>query len=227
MKNFTITAIILCLLVTVLTGCGGRGGTSSSNEAQSTQGSGRASFQSPASTMLQRGDSDSRVDDAHEEQGTPASAENETASAETENETAAPTGEFSFTTTDINGNRVSFSDYCAGKRVIMINFWEPWCGPCVREMPDLERLYQDYKDQGFLIIGVYTTPDSDGSVTEAVRSTGISYPCIVAPDSMYKYMTDYVPTTFFVDGNGNILSEEPIIVSNSYSGWESILKEYL
>lgn len=134
---------------------------------------------------------------------------------------------FDFTTEDINGNSVSLSDYSAEKSLIMVNFWEPWCGPCIGEMPDLEKLYQKYKDEGFLILGVYSTPNDDNSVSEAVENTGVTYPCLLASDTMYKFMTGYVPTTFFINKNGNILSSEPIIGSNPYEDWEEKILEFL
>ena len=64
-------------------------------------------------------------------------------------------GKFSFTTADRNGSEVSFEDYGAAK-VIMFNMWEPWCGPCRSELPDLQKLYAKYKDDGLMIVGVYS-----------------------------------------------------------------------
>ena len=54
-----------------------------------------------------------------------------------------PQESFSFTTTDLDGHEVSFEDYSDAK-VIMFNMWEPWCGPCRGELPDLQRLYKKY-----------------------------------------------------------------------------------
>ena len=68
------------------------------------------------------------------------------------NETDAAAGpaedfdpELFFETTDRDGNVWNESSLSSNK-LTMINFWEPWCGPCVREIPDLERLYENYKD---------------------------------------------------------------------------------
>ena len=133
-------------------------------------------------------------------------------------------GSVNFTATDINGNRVSLSDY-SDANVIMVNMWEPWCGPCVNEMPDLERLYENYKDKGLVIIGAFG--DDESSARKIVGQKGITYPVIIKPDEFSEFETQYVPTTFFIDGNGNVLSEEPYIGSRSYSEWEQTVLSYM
>ena len=58
-----------------------------------------------------------------------------------------------FAATDMDGNAVDES-ILSGKKVTMINLWAPWCGPCVGEMPDLQKLNEKYADKGFQVIGV-------------------------------------------------------------------------
>ncbi|MCQ2524890.1 MAG: TlpA family protein disulfide reductase [Lachnospiraceae bacterium] len=136
------------------------------------------------------------------------------------------TGEFSFATKDINGNDVT-SDIIKDAKLIMVNFWEPWCKPCVGEMPDLQLLYDAYKDEGFLVLGFYTTEGMDSEIKSILEDCGTSYPILLATSNLTKFMTDYVPTTIFVDSKGNVISADPFIGSNSYSGWEDIIKGYL
>ena len=136
------------------------------------------------------------------------------------------TGEFSFATKDINGNDVT-SDIIKDAKLIMVNFWEPWCKPCVGEMPDLQLLYDAYKDEGFLVLGFYTTEGMDSEINSILEDCGTSYPILLATSNLTKFMTDYVPTTIFVDSKGNVISADPFIGSNSYSGWEDIIKGYL
>lgn len=135
------------------------------------------------------------------------------------------TGEVYFSGKDIRGTDVSLSDY-AGASVIMINFWAPWCGPCVREMPDLQLLYTNHRLDGLVIIGVYTSGDVS-DVYNVVTGSGITYPIIEMPDSLEPYMTNSIPTTIFIDSNGNLLSSEPYVGSKSYSEWNSIVTSYL
>lgn len=136
------------------------------------------------------------------------------------------TGEFSFATKDINGNDVT-SDIIKDAKLIMVNFWEPWCKPCVGEMPDLQLLYDAYKDEGFLVLGFYTTEGMDSEIKSILEDCGTSYPILLATSNLTKFMTDYVPTTIFVDSKGNVISADPFIGSNSYSGWEDIINGYL
>lgn len=132
----------------------------------------------------------------------------------------------SFSTVDINGNSVSLSDFSDAK-LIMLNFWEPWCGPCVGEMPDLEELYEKYKGSGFVIIGAYSTSGMDDEVRDVMDQCKTTYPIVQSSSEMYEYMTEYVPTTIFMDGHGHVITSEPYIGSNSYSGWDDIINTYL
>jgi len=152
----------------------------------------------------------------------PAYSENSTDNSSVSNSS----GEFNFETTDINGNPVSGEDIKNAK-VVMVNYWEPWCGPCVGELPELQKLYENYKDKGFLLLGVYSSFDMDDDAKEIIADSGVTYPILRAESNLSQFMTDYFPTTIFVDGNGNVLSEEPYIGARSYEDWEEILKGYL
>lgn len=146
-----------------------------------------------------------------------------------EEEITYPVGEganISFDTVDIYGNHVD-NEMLKDYRLIMLNLWEPWCGPCVNEMPELSELYEDYKDQGLLIVGAYTTFEMDSEAKAIVEKLGISYPIIKCNKSIYTLEQDYVPATFLLDRNGNVITEEPFAGSDSYSGWESVIQEYL
>lgn len=131
-----------------------------------------------------------------------------------------------FTTTDING--ASFGDEdIKDAKLIMVNFWEPWCGPCVGEMPELEQLYQDYKDQGFVIVGAFYSSDDLEDAKAIVADLNISYPVVMGNKDLSPFTSGYVPTTVFFDGEGNLLSGKAIVGAKSYHVWEKEVQKYL
>lgn len=141
-----------------------------------------------------------------------------------------------FSTTDRDGNAYDdsiFADY----ELTLINFWEPWCGPCVGEMPDLETLYENYSDKGLLVIGVYSEAGMEADVDAILEDSGITYPILRYTPEFDAYQSGYVPTTILVDSNGNIIdtgevsldgADSTLIVgANSYSEWEDLVNRYL
>lgn len=101
------------------------------------------------------------------------------------------------------GQNVRLADY-KGK-VIMINFWASWCGPCRQEMPLLEKMHKDYKDAGFVLLGVNVdaeAADRDKFLTE----TPVTFP--ILDDSQNTateiFGVEAMPSTYFVDKNGNL-----------------------
>ncbi|MBQ8217093.1 MAG: TlpA family protein disulfide reductase [Oscillospiraceae bacterium] len=137
-------------------------------------------------------------------------------------EESASSGGFAFSTTAIDGSTVDESIF-EGKKLVMVNLWEPWCGPCVQEMPDLEKLYQEYKDEGFLLIGAYST---DSGAADIVEKLGISYPILKMCDAFAQYQTQFVPTTVFLDGEGKLLSEQ-IVGGASYDQWKARIEQFM
>ena len=140
--------------------------------------------------------------------------------------------ELSFTIKDIDGNAIDESVFSL-HTLTMINFWEPWCGPCVNEMPDLERLYEDYKDKGFYIIGVYSSTDMNSEVKNVMSRARTSYPIAVYSSAFDQYQSGAVPTSIFVDEHGWLLplaasdSEKLFVGARSYEDWASLIETYL
>ncbi len=149
-------------------------------------------------------------------------AEEEAPAAPAEEAPADFAPEVRFSTTALDGTAVDES-VLAGHTLTMINFFEPWCGPCVAELPDLEKLYEAYAPQGFQILGVFSTEEGTEDV---VSDAGLSYPVLRYVPAFDRFQTGYVPTTIFVDGQGKIVGETQI-GSNSYEGWEAIIKDLM
>ncbi|MCQ2557747.1 MAG: TlpA family protein disulfide reductase [Oscillospiraceae bacterium] len=134
-------------------------------------------------------------------------------------------------TVDLNAEDMDFQPFVleeqTGAKLVLLNFWEPWCGPCVREMPDLQKLQEAYKDKGLLVIGVYSAFNQDSEVKKLVAEKGITYPILRCNDHLAQLQQDYVPASYFADAEGNLLSAEPIVGAQSYEQWESMVQEFL
>lgn len=154
------------------------------------------------------------------------SSDEESQNASDSSQSAASEFAVDLNTVDAYGNEVDNS-IVSGAKVVMINFWEPWCGPCVGEIPDLELIYEKYKNDGLVIIGAYTSSDMLDDIKYIIESDGLTYPVIEATRDMYQYMSDYVPTTVFFDGEGNVLEDGQYIGSRSYNDWASIVEDAL
>lgn len=160
-----------------------------------------------------------------DEAAAPDAAVTDTAEA-TDGTSTDDAGQLDFSTVDIDGKPYTLDDMKDAK-VVLVNFWEPWCGPCVGEIGDLARLYEEYKDQGFLILGVYSTEGQDEDVRSIITDNGVTYPVIKSAGNMGDFMTMYVPTTVFADGSGKIISAEPEIGAHSYDEWKALIEDYL
>ena len=139
-------------------------------------------------------------------------------------ETEAPAG-LVFSTTDRDGktwDQSALSDYA----LIMLNFWEPWCPPCVAEMPDLETLSRAYADRGFLILGVYSTDGQEDSVDAVLEKCGTSYPILHYCSAFDVLQTGYVPTTVFLNAAGELVGES-YVGARSYEAWVQIVEGLL
>lgn len=135
-------------------------------------------------------------------------------------------GTISFASTDIYGNPVDNS-MISGAKVVLVNMWEAWCGPCRNELPALQQLYETYKGSGLIVIGAYSDYEYEDTIRSLITSNGLTYPMIRENSSIATQASGYVPTTFLTDGNGNILTSEPYIGGRSFSSWESIVLPYL
>jgi peroxiredoxin len=105
---------------------------------------------------------------------------------------------------DLEGNVLSLSSYRG--RVVLLNFWATWCGPCRVEMPAMELLYRDFNRKDFEILAVSTDPQGV-AVTRPFRdSLGLSFP--ILHDSDFRVGLTYgartLPMTFLLDRDGVI-----------------------
>ena len=141
------------------------------------------------------------------------------AQKETGQETGQDAGEeksgvlSSFTATDLEDNEVS-QEILADYDLTLVNVWSTFCGPCLREMPSLGELAAEYQPQGVNIIGIVSdTLTSEGELDEdqvdlardLVEETKAEYTHLLPSQDLFGLLGQIyaVPTTFFVDSEGN------------------------
>lgn len=90
-------------------------------------------------------------------------------------------------------------------RVVMVNFWATWCGPCKIEMPHLVRLYEKYRASGFQLLGVNIDDDPRNAVAGAAK-LGITFPVLLDGDKRVAKLYDLstMPTTLLIDRDGTL-----------------------
>ena len=112
----------------------------------------------------------------------------------------------SLTLTDLDGKALASADW-RGK-VVLLNFWATWCGPCRAEIPDLIRLQEKYADQ-FLVVGLSTDVDPPNKVKAFAEGMNINYPIAMAPpDIEAKFGGVFgLPTSFILDTEGRIVQK--------------------
>lgn len=113
-----------------------------------------------------------------------------------------------FTLKNVDGKEVSLSDY-AGKPIVL-NFWASWCPPCQEEMPNFNKLSQNYKDTGEVVFLMVNLTDGGRETIETAKGflSDNGYEMNVLFDTENKAAAAYnissIPATFFIDSNGNI-----------------------
>lgn len=115
--------------------------------------------------------------------------------------TAGPAPDFTLTTLD--GGQINLASLKG--RVVVVNFWASWCGPCRQEAPVLERVWQQYKDKGVVVVGVAYT-DTEKNAKAFLQQFGNTYPngLDIGTKISELYNIQGVPETFIIDRNGNV-----------------------
>ena len=105
---------------------------------------------------------------------------------------------------DLGGNTVSLEDY-RGK-IVFLNFWATWCPPCRAEMPSMEKLYAQFKNEDFAILAIDMREDA-GKVRAFKEQFKLSFPMLLDSDGSVgaAYGIVSIPTTYLVDRNGYLL----------------------
>jgi thiol-disulfide isomerase/thioredoxin len=100
---------------------------------------------------------------------------------------------------------VKSSDF-SGK-VVILDFWATWCGPCRLEIPSFIELQKQYADKGLVIVGVSLDQNGASAVKPFMVKTGINYPVLLGDQTIVSSFggVEAIPTTFIIDRGGKIV----------------------
>jgi thiol-disulfide isomerase/thioredoxin len=104
---------------------------------------------------------------------------------------------------DLNGKKHDLSDY-RGK-VVVLNFWATWCGPCVKEMPAFEKLADRLSNEPFALLAVNFGEKAD-RIEPFLKKIGVDIPVLLDPDmgTSKAWVKSGLPTTYIIDADQNI-----------------------
>ena len=110
-----------------------------------------------------------------------------------------------FTLTDLQGKSWHLRDL-KGK-VVLVNFWATWCPPCRKEMPDLQALYDKYKEQGLVVLSI--SDEEAAKVSPFIAERKISYPVLLDPGRKVaeKFVVEGIPKSFVYDREGKLVAQ--------------------
>ena len=110
-----------------------------------------------------------------------------------------------FTLTDLQGKSWNLRNL-RGK-VVLVNFWATWCPPCRKEMPDLEMLYNKFKDQGFVVLAI--SDEESAKVAPFISERKISYPVLLDPGRKVNdaFIVDGIPKSFVYNREGKMVAQ--------------------
>jgi peroxiredoxin len=130
-----------------------------------------------------------------------------------------------FALKDANGKVVHLADY-QGK-VVLLDFWATWCGPCVVEIPWFQEFQRKYKDRGFEVLGVSMDDDGWKAINPFVEKRKINYRVVLGDDKTGDQYggLEALPTTFVIDRSGRIASVHVGLANKK--DFEDAIKELL
>jgi cytochrome c biogenesis protein CcmG/thiol:disulfide interchange protein DsbE len=121
---------------------------------------------------------------------------------------ATATANLDFTLKDINGANIRLADY-KGK-VVLLNFWATWCGPCKLEIPEFVEAYERYRDKGFVILGVLSEDDpAPAALRTFMTEFKMNYPVFREHQELAEANGELwaLPTSILIDRRGSVCTK--------------------
>jgi cytochrome c biogenesis protein CcmG/thiol:disulfide interchange protein DsbE len=130
---------------------------------------------------------------------------------------------------DLAGTEASFDDYLG--KVVLVNVWATWCGPCRVEMPSIEAVHERYRDRGFTVVAVSidTGPGHRGRVIEFAEEYQLGFPILLDPEGRIGEILETVgvPETFVLDREGRIAKRLIGATNWNSQGNQALIEELL
>lgn len=125
---------------------------------------------------------------------------------------------------DLNGNTLRLSDYKG--RVLLVNFWAAWCGPCTAEIPQFVAMQQKYGPEGLQILGI-SIDDDERELRSFYRNKAVNYPVVIGNQAITDGFGGVLglPTTFVIDRDGRIHAKQ--VGATDFSALELEVKRLL
>jgi peroxiredoxin len=102
----------------------------------------------------------------------------------------------------LDGKDLRLKDF--NGKVVFINFWATWCGPCKEEMPSMEALYREFKDRGFVLLAISVDYGGTTFVKEFIANHHYTFPVLLDPSckTLHLYQVKGIPTMLIIDREG-------------------------
>jgi peroxiredoxin len=110
-----------------------------------------------------------------------------------------------FTLTDLQGKAWHLKDLRG--QIVLVNFWATWCPPCRKEMPDLQSLYAQFKNQGVVVLSI--SDEESAKVSPFVAERDITYPVLLDPGRKVneEFKVEDIPKSFVYDRDGKLVAQ--------------------
>lgn len=132
-----------------------------------------------------------------------------------------------FSAEDIEGNKVDNSIFKENK-VTLVNVWATWCGPCVNELPEIQKVYSELKDQGIGVVGIVADGnDAKDTAKELIELDSLTYKIIIPDSNLEKKLISTLrgfPTSYVVDSEGKILGMK--LGGMNEEGFKAFIEQY-
>jgi peroxiredoxin len=131
-----------------------------------------------------------------------------------------------FSLPTLKGGEITLSDF-HGKKVVLIDFWSTTCDPCLQEMPELVKIYNEKKAAGFEVLAISVDgPDTASGIPAKVKSTGMNFPILL--DEETEVMDRYnpkgeLPFTIVVDRSGTIVLKRASYQPGDTKSWQMLV----